>query len=423
MDSDFNDESRNGFYEEVIHNENTKTVRKASKKRFGFFGMIAAILIVALISSFSTGYVMNSHFNSVLDKKLSAIDNSDSSNINTASAALTKSSNTNNVNSVSKLALVKDSSITQIAKAVGPSVIGIRMTVSRSNSWFGRDNGSVSEGSGIIFDKSGYIMTNYHVVSYADPKSGWSSSATLEVFLPDGRQFKAKFIGGDQTTDLAVIKIDAKDLKIAELGDSSKLEVGELAVAIGNPLGMEFAGSVTSGIISALNRTINTEDSSIKVIQTDAAINPGNSGGALVNSQGQVIGINSSKISETGVEGLGFAIPINDAKPIINQLMMFGYVKGRPSLGVDGQDISSILAQVYRIPQGVYVTSVAPGSGAANAGIQEEDIIMSVDGKNVASLKTLDNIIKQHKVGDKIALKVYRDERTMTVNVTLTEES
>ena len=263
-------------------------------------------------------------------------------------------------------------------------------------------------------------MTNYHVVQYADSKNGSSGNTVLEVFLPDKRQAKAKFIGGDAVTDLAVIKIDLTNLPVAELGDSSKLEVGETAVAIGNPLGMEFAGSVTVGVISALNRTI--ENEALSLIQTDAAINPGNSGGALVNSQGQVIGINSAKISDTGVEGLGFAIPINEAKPVINQLELFGYVKGRPFIGISGQDITDAISQVYDLPVGIYVTDVTAGSGAEKAGIIRGDVLTGMDGKTVKSTSDLDTIKLGHKAGDTVNVTIVRDGVKKTLKLTFTEE-
>ena len=238
------------------------------------------------------------------------------------------------------------SAVTKIAKKVGPSIVGIRMVTQSPRSWYYGDSMTQSqyEGSGIIIDSSGYIMTNYHVVQYADPKNSMSKNTSLEVFLSDGRQAMAKFIGGDQRSDLAVIKIDMKKLPKADMGDSDALEVGELAVAIGNPLGLEFQGSVTVGVISALNRSITIDDRTMNLIQTDAAINPGNSGGALLNSDGEVIGINTAKISLSGVEGLGFAIPVNEAKTIVDQLIMFGYVKGRPYIGISGREITETIS-------------------------------------------------------------------------------
>ncbi|HPV01301.1 MAG TPA: trypsin-like peptidase domain-containing protein [Clostridiales bacterium] len=320
-------------------------------------------------------------------------------------------------------AVLAGSTVTAIAKKAGPSIVGIRMTVSgtRTN-YFGFTNGSVSEGSGIIISKDGYIMTNYHVVSGADPKQGTASRTILEVFLPDGREAKATFRGGDEKTDLAVIKIDMKNLPVAELGDSSKLEVGELAVAIGNPLGMEFAGSVTVGVISALNRSIQINGRTMNVIQTDAAINEGNSGGALLNSQGKVIGINSAKIAASGVEGLGFAIPINDAWPVVEQLIKYGYVRGRPYIGISGKEITSIYASYYGIPKGIYVTDVIAGSAAEKAGIRRGDIIVAMAGKTVETVQDLDKIKESYKPGDTVTVTVDRNGKKVNLSLTFGEE-
>lgn len=392
---------------------NERNLRKSNFKTY-----IAIVLVTSLISSTGVGGALYYKFSSDLDKKLSSAQSVSTS----ASTGKTKI-NYGTKEGLINTALTKGSSVTEIAKLVGPSVVGIRMTTANSEySYFGQEDGNTSEGSGIIISQDGYIMTNYHVVSNMDPKSGVSQNTTLEVFLPDKREAKAKFIGGDESTDLAVIKIDLTNLPVAELGDSSQLEVGELAVAIGNPLGMEFAGSVTAGVISALNRTVETEDKTLKLIQTDAAINPGNSGGALVNSQGQVIGINSIKIAVAGVEGLGFAIPINDAKPIIDQLMMFGYVKGRPFIGISGKEISQIVSLRYGIPQGIYVTDVTQGSGADKAGIQKGDIIVSLDGKNVKTIKDLDSVKSSHKAGDTVNIGIYRDGTNKTLSLTFSEQ-
>lgn len=323
-----------------------------------------------------------------------------------------------------QLASDSSSTVTRIAKKVGPAIVGIRMLTESPKNWYFSDELSESkaEGSGIIISSDGYIMTNYHVVQYADPKNSMSKNTTLEVFLADNQQAKAKFIGGDQKNDLAVIKIDMKNLPTAELGDSAALEVGELAVAIGNPLGLEFQGSVTAGVISALNRTINVDDKTLNLIQTDAAINPGNSGGALVNSKGQVIGINTVKISVSGVEGLGFAIPINDAKPIVDQLMMFGYVKGRPFIGISGREITDTISRQYSLPVGIYILEVTPDSGAAKAGIQKGDVLVSIAGKDVRTMKEIDNIKKNYKAGDKVDVTVVRNGSKVKLSLTFTEE-
>ncbi len=319
-------------------------------------------------------------------------------------------------------ALAKGSPATAIAKKIGPAVVGIRMTYANPQRFFSDFEQGQEEGSGVIISRDGYIMTNYHVVQYADPRNGASRNVALEVFLADKRQAEARYIGGDPRNDLAVIKVNLKNLPVAELGDSSQLEVGEPAVAIGNPLGIEFAGSVTAGVISALNRTVSVEDRTLNLIQTDAAINPGNSGGALVNSRGQVIGINTVKISVPGVEGLGFAIPVNDAKPIIDQLIMFGYVKGRPAIGIAGKEITEDIARYYDLPLGIYILSVVSGSGAAKAGIQRGDILVSLAGKKVRGMKDLDLIKRDYKAGDTVDAVIIRNSVQRRIRIIFSEE-
>lgn len=239
--------------------------------------------------------------------------------------------------------------------------------------------------------------------------------------MPDDRKAKAKFIGGDLVNDLAVIKIDLKNLPVAPLGDSSKLKVGALAVAIGNPLGLEFAGSVTTGVISALNRKIEVEDRTLNLIQTDAAINPGNSGGALVDGNGKVVGINTVKVSISGVEGLGFAIPINDAKPIVDQLIKYGYVKGRPLIGIIGQEIPENLAKAYNLPRGIFVTEVVDQSGAAKAGIKPKDILISLGRKSTSTMKELNAVKQKYKPGDTVKAVIVRNGKKYQIKLTFTE--
>lgn len=402
------DELMNYLYEETM-----------PKKKSNLKAFVAIALVASVLSSSIVGGVLYSRFSSELKNQSQLAQNS-------VFSGTTNQTNSDKTSSqgVVKTTLTQNSSVADIAKKVGPSVVGIKMTIANSvSSFLGGNQGSdTSEGSGIIISQDGYIMTNYHVVSYADTKNGASSNATLEVFLPDKRQAKAKFIGGDSVNDLAVIKIDLNNLPVAELGDSSKLEVGEPAIAIGNPLGMEFAGSVTVGVISALNRQIDSDNNTMNLIQTDAAINPGNSGGALVNSQGQIIGINSAKISETGVEGLGFAIPISDAKPIIDQLILFGYVKGRPLIGISGKDVTDIISQQYNIPVGIYVTEVTQGSGAELAGVKIGDILVSMDGKEVKTMSDMDNIKKSHKVGDTVSVTIIRQGNKKDLSITFSEE-
>ncbi len=307
-------------------------------------------------------------------------------------------------------------STVDISKKVGPAVVGITSTVNNVMSIFGGTTTSQGTGSGIIISSDGYIVTNNHVIDGA---------SAVSVTLNTGSEYEAKVIGSDSKTDLAVIKIKPDEkLTVAELGDSSQIQVGERAIAIGNPLGMEFFGSTTQGIISAINRTINVDNRTMSVIQTDAAINEGNSGGALVNAYGQVIGINAVKISSSSVEGMGFAIPISEAKPIIEDLIKYGYVKGRPVLGISARDVTRDMAQRQGWPAGVQVMSTQIGSGAEIAGLEQGDIIFKADGKEVKNFDDLNKIKDSHKPGETIKLEVYKYETGLnrTVQVKLTEE-
>ncbi|WP_027625386.1 S1C family serine protease [Clostridium lundense] len=293
--------------------------------------------------------------------------------------------------------------INKVSETVGPAVVGIN---NKGESFWGTvEQGS---GSGIIFDANGYIVTNYHVIEGA---------TNVSVKLASGNVFQAKLVGADKRSDLAVIKINANNLPTAKFGDSSKVRVGDLAVAIGNPLGEEFAGTVTSGIISALNRTMQYDGAIYKVLQTDAAINPGNSGGALCNENGEVIGINSLKIGpEAKAEGMGFAISINEAKGIIDSIMNYGKVK-RPGLGVKGQSVSSKDGSI----KGFYVNEVILGSGAASAGIKPTDIIIEVDKTKINSFEDLAEVLDKHKIGDSVSCKVWRNGSEKSFKIVLSE--
>ena len=272
-----------------------------------------------------------------------------------------------------------------------------------------------SEGSGIIATSDGYIITNAHVVDGAD---------SLKVITSDGKTYEAELIGSDSMTDLAVIKVDAEGLTAAEFGSSSDLVVADPVIAIGNPGGLQ--SSVTVGYVSALNRPVTSSDTgyTMNCIQTDAAINPGNSGGALVNMYGQVIGINSSKIVATGYEGLGFAIPIDDALPIIRNLKDYGYVKDRAMLGISGQYLDSWTANFYGLPSGMYVAEVNNES-VSDAGVQQGDVITKIDDEEITSANTISNYIAKKKPGDEVTLTITRGltNKTFTCKVTLTEST
>ena len=312
-----------------------------------------------------------------------------------------------------KLSDARNTPAVRVAKALGPCVVGItNKAVARD--WFNNPVQTEGVGSGVIFRKDGYIVTNNHVIENANE---------LVVSLSDGRTFNGKIIGADSLTDIAVIKIDADgDLPAATFGDSDNIVVGEPAIAIGNPLGLEFQGSVTVGVISALNRTLEISDRRIKLVQTDAAINPGNSGGALANADGLVIGINSAKIGASGVEGMGFSIPINTVQNVIDELMSKGYV-ARPFLGVTAFDKQTALRYGYQlnIDKGVYIFRVSLDAAAGKAGLERGDIILRLDDKEVNSVAELRNVISEHKVGDKLKVRYIRDKQEKEVTVTLEE--
>ena len=311
-----------------------------------------------------------------------------------------------------QLSSARNTPIVAAAKKVGPAVVGI------TNKAYVRDFFNRVElrergtGSGVIYDKNGYIATNNHVIEGA---------SEIIVSLPDGRTVKGKVLGADAATDLAVVKIDAKDLPVAVFGDSDTLQVGEPAIAIGNPLGLEFRGSVTAGVISALNRSIEIGERKFQLIQTDAAINPGNSGGALVNSEGKVIGINTLKLSGTGIEGMGFAIPINSTTDITSQLIQYSKVK-RPYIGISGMDLNEQTAKANNLVVGVYVKSIEDFSAGEKAGIKIGDVIIEADGQKITKMDELNKIKNSHKIGDEMKIKVNRNGQEKDLTITLGEQ-
>lgn len=408
------------YYKEII-------VQPRKKRGSRLITYLSLVLATSVVTSFVVGGTVYSKLSQQLDSQVSALKQTAavSSTNNSTSSPKQLSTSVDDIKATNLFSTgTGNLTVAEIAKKVGPSIVGIKMSVqsSRQSLFYGnKSSTSDSEGSGIIFTKDGYIITNYHVVQYADPKNGAKNTA-LTVYLPDKREAKATFIGGDSDNDLAVIKINLTDLPVAELGDSSEIEVGDPAVAIGNPLGMEFAGSVTYGVISALNRQLNTGDNSMSLIQTDAAINPGNSGGALVNSKGQVIGINSAKISVTGVEGLGFAIPMNTAKPIIEQLKTYGYVKGKPLMGISAQEVTEDISRMYDLPVGIYISEVTAGGAAETAGIKKGDVLIKLAGTKIETMSDLDAVKKKYKAGDTVDAVVSRDGTQVSVKITFTED-
>lgn len=395
----------------IVYNKKEKKEKKPRLFLTAVCSALAASVFTAAV--FGTGmYYINKNNTSSLE---AAQNSAYTQQVASSSSDSSSDSAVTTANSSKKVL-----TIPEIAAQVGPSVVGvINKTKVQPQRYYdpfsGRYYYSADEntdemveqgsGSGIIISTDGYIVTNQHVIDGAQEVS---------IILNTGDEITAQIIGQDVKTDLAVLKIDTdKTLAAAVLGDSTSVQVGELAVAIGNPMGQEFSGSVTAGIISAVNRTMTIENRTYNLLQTDAAINSGNSGGALINQYGEVIGINSVKLSESGVEGMGFAIAISEAKPIIDDLMSNGYVTGRPLVGISVQETK----------YGLFVASVQENSGAADAGLQEGDLIISVDGQKVSSTTEINDLRDQKKPGDTMVFRVLRDGEQIDANVVLTESS
>lgn len=314
------------------------------------------------------------------------------------------------------------------ANKILPSIVGIKIEYTvNSTSIFGRSNSATAtaSGSGIIISEDGYILTNNHVVSSSSSESNSyyqiseATKVTVTLFN-DETEYEAKIVGQDEQTDLAVIKIEKTGLTKAEFADSDDVKVGEFAMAVGNPVNM--TSTVTTGIISAVNRKITDSDGkTYTCIQTDAAINSGNSGGALVNGEGKVIGINTLKLSGTGIEGIGFAIPINSTTDITSQLIQYSKVK-RPFIGISGIDLDETTAKKYNLVVGVYVKSVEDFSSAEKGGLKAGDVITEADGKSIKSMDELNEIKNSHQIGDTIKLKINRDGSEKEITLTLGEQ-
>ncbi|MBU3180461.1 S1C family serine protease [Clostridium psychrophilum] len=302
----------------------------------------------------------------------------------------------------------QDLTVPEIVKKVNPSVVAISTkSTSAGTNLTGKTSEQEGVGTGIIFNKNGYILTNYHVIS---------GVKNVKVTLSNGKEVSAEVINYDSASDIAVIKLanNTKVPGVAEFGNSDELQVGESVVAIGNPLGKEFLGSVTTGIVSALNRQVSIENKNLRFIQTDAAINPGNSGGPLVNNKGQVIGINTAKIGEEGVEGLGFSIPINTVNPKIETL-----VKPMLNIGITCRDITKDMSKQYNIPVGVYISQIQESSSAEKSGMKAADIITEFAGEKIKTVDDLNKIKATHKAGDVVKIQLTRNGKIIKINLTL----
>ena len=350
-----------------------------------------------------------------------------------SNATINNSSSSSNLGYVSQVNLSNYSdTAVYAANKILPSIVGIKLEYTVNNTMlqmFGKSGSSTAtaSGSGIIISEDGYILTNNHVISSTTSSNSDNSyyqiseASKLTVTLfNDSTEYEAKIIGKDEQTDLAVIKIEKTGLSKAEFADSDSIKVGEFAMAVGNPIGMQ--SSVTCGIVSAVNRQVTDSDGKqYTLIQTDAAINSGNSGGALVNSEGKVIGINTLKLSGTGIEGMGFAIPINSTKDITSQLIQYSKVK-RPYIGICGIDLTEETAKTYNLVTGVYVKSVEDFSSGEKAGIKAGDVIIEADGTKISKMDDLNKIKNSHKIGDEMKIKVNRNGQEKELTITLGEQ-
>ena len=352
------------------------------------------------------------------------------SNILGTGGLSTTSSNTSNTSGYVSQTSLSNYSDTAVyaANKILPSIVGITVeyNVNSLISMFGnrnQTNTATATGSGIIISEDGYILTNNHIVSTSSDEDYYEVSSATKVTVKlfnDDTEYEAQIVGTDEQTDLAVIKIDKTDLPKAEFADSDNIKVGEFAMAVGNPLGME--SSITCGVVSAVNRKItDTDGNTYTLIQTDAAINAGNSGGALVNSEGQVIGINTLKLQGEGIEGMGFAIPINSTEDVTSQLIQYSKVR-RPYIGITGMDLDEETANANNLVVGVYVKAVDDFSAAEKGGVKPGDVIIEADGQKITTMDELNEIKNKHQIGDTMTLKVNRDGQERDLTITLAEQ-
>lgn len=396
MEEDNNKVSENSKSSKNVIND--KIFIKEKTKNINLFASIVIGLVTGIVTSAATTYL---YINKVEQKTESSVDSNKSETV---------------TNNGTKYEITQvENPVVAIADVAGKSVVGVTVR-SVSNTVFGGTSTSDSEGSGIIYTADGYIVTNYHVIENAISNQ---SISKVYVTLPNSdEEIEASIIGVDSVTDIAVIKIQKEGLSAATFDDSNNLKVGELVVAIGNPLGRELAGSITVGYVSALNRTLTSNGRTYKLLQTDAAINPGNSGGALVSSSGKVIGINTVKIGATDVEGIGFAIPSNIAKPIVDELIKNGKIV-RPYIGISGISLDDNMAKRYNLVKGVYVAKIESSSAAYNSGIKVGDVIVKIDDKKITTIEELNEIKNSKNVGDTVKITVYRDGKNIEINVKL----
>jgi serine protease Do len=455
----FNIEEENGYY----HDEEPDN---KPKKRTGL-KIVASLVAMTIVSASSIGVyrtVIEGN-NSNREISQSEEENSDKSESSKADSTEAKETTTiSNMNSIDINESSTDMKVLtteEVVKKVMPAVVGIKSEFvaeqqqNSGNNYGGYDDfggfggfggfgdifgfgdsfgggnyggqtqpeNAIGTGTGVVFDETGYIVTNAHVIY--DSQSGLGLADEIQVLVND-ETYTAGVIGYDVDCDLAVLKISADGLVAAEFGDSDKLNLGEDVTAIGNPLGLDLMNTVTKGIVSGLNRNVTINDKSMSLIQTDTAINEGNSGGPLINKYGQVIGINSSKMSSSGlgsasIEGICFAIPSNKVSDVVDDFLNYGFVKGKPQLGISCRDVTEDVSELYDMPLGVYIVEVTEGGAAEAAGLKKSDIIIAVDDVKVKTSSELTAQKNLHKAGDEIKVTFMRNGEKMTVTLILGE--
>ncbi len=396
------------YGENSTNNFTPKKPKNKSEKKFTLSALVASVVVAAIVGS-----VIGIGSFITVDTFKNKVTNNE---VTSSTPSLVTNENKVDINVQNVDATVVEA----VAQKVTPSVVGIKTTVAVNN-FFGGTSESSGEGSGVIYTSDGYIITNYHVIAEAVEYSG--SSPEVSVFLESNREegYKATVVGYNISHDLAVIKIDAKGLTPVTFADSSKLKVGQFVIAIGNPGGLEFMGSVTYGVISGLNRIIADTSSSaaVELIQTDAAINPGNSGGALVNIKGELVGVNSSKIVSESFEGMGFSIPTNKVKEICDKIIAKEYDPD-PYIGItisETYDAETLKRHGY--PSGAVVLSVTSGGPANLAGIRRGDIITEFNGVEITDYTKLEDAISSCKPKEIVAFKIYRSGKYYSANITI----
>ena len=422
----------NNYSEYTVFSTDSSTAKKLKRRMAA--KIAASIMAMALVSGGSIGIY---HYAFGTDNVISTVDiDITDKAAETASEAAVTAKNVSYITPTDTNSgeLTTD----EVVEKVLPSVVGIESTFTMTSQSSGggyfnfgefgqnqqpQTSSATATGTGVAITADGYIVTNAHVIYDTEYNAGLAGS--ISVIVNETDRYDAEVIGYDTDYDLAVLKINAKDLVAAEFGNSDELSLGQNVIAIGNPLGFDLMNTVTSGIVSGLNRQITINEKSMTLIQTDAAINSGNSGGPLINKYGQVIGINSSKMSasysEASIEGIGFAIPSNEASRIVEDIMEYGYVTGKPQLGISCQDITENISRMYDIPVGVYITAVAEDSAAEKAGLQAGDIITKINDEDVASFEELTAKKNEHKAGETIELTYVRNGAEDKVTVTLDE--